>query len=163
MFICIVIIGGKTDRPRPVLVRFSDYAVRNAVWAKKTALKGTSVVLSEFLTRQRQTLFLAARRHFGVRSVWSLDGNIYIKLSSGKKERVTTSEQLQALTAQHAPVQSSGNSVAPAPAPAPLLAPSSSAAAGEPASDSALIPASQAPVKVLPTKQTEERRTRRAP
>ncbi|XP_047996049.1 uncharacterized protein LOC125233920 [Leguminivora glycinivorella] len=155
-------IGGKAGRPRPVLVRFSDYAVKNAVWAKKTALKGTSVVLSEFLTRQRQSLFLAARRHFGVRSVWSLDGNIYIKVSSGKKERVTTSDQLQALIAQHPSEQSSGDGSAPAPAPAALPAPAPSAA-GEPASSPALKPASQASMKVPVPKQTHERRAKRAP
>ncbi|XP_072934810.1 uncharacterized protein [Epargyreus clarus] len=49
---------------RPVLVRFADSADRSSVWRKKTAFKGTPYVLSEFLTRKRQSLFIQARQRF---------------------------------------------------------------------------------------------------
>lgn len=168
-------IGSQSDKPRFVLVRFGNANIRNSIWAKKSALKGSSIVLSEFLTRQRQTVFVAARRHFGMHNVWTLDGTIHVKLPSGGKERVYTSEQLQLLTSKHAPVQSShrkpqhsSSSVpsdaatdtepvpapapsptpAAAPAPAPVSAPAPAAAAREPVVVSVPTSASSAPVKV---------------
>ncbi|CAH0402159.1 unnamed protein product [Chilo suppressalis] len=37
------------DRPRPILVRFRDHTAKTSIWMKKTALKGTSFVITEFL------------------------------------------------------------------------------------------------------------------
>lgn len=73
---------------RPVLVRFADSSDRSSVWRKKTAFKGTPYVLSEFLTRQRQSLFMQARERFGMRNCWTADGNIIVKLPDGSKRRV---------------------------------------------------------------------------
>lgn len=116
----------KDGRPRPVLVRFCDTRLRSLIWSKKTGLKGTPTVVSEFLTRERQSMFHAAREYFGMRRVWTMDGNIFVKLPSGKKQRLSSDEHLQSLMSQHA-VLSSGSvtsetsaSVPPAvPSPAP--------------------------------------------
>lgn len=84
-------------RTRLVLVRCTDISLKSMIWRKKTSLKGTSYVVSEFLTRQRQAVFLQARKHFGLRRVWSNDGNVFVKLASGNIDRVVTSDQLQIL------------------------------------------------------------------
>ncbi|XP_063394726.1 uncharacterized protein LOC134679714 [Cydia fagiglandana] len=99
--VCHRLGSGTNGRPRAVLVRFTSLLTRNAVWMKKTALKGSPVVISEFLTKQRQTVFMDARKHFGMRRVWTRDGTIHIKLASGKKERLSSAEELQALIEKH--------------------------------------------------------------
>ncbi|XP_045492920.1 uncharacterized protein LOC123692243 [Colias croceus] len=53
----------KNDKPRPILVKFQDVNLRNQVWQAKTKLKGTSVTLSEFLTKCRHEVFMAARKN----------------------------------------------------------------------------------------------------
>lgn len=88
-------------RPRPVLVRFASLSTKVEVWSNKTKLKGTPVALAEFLTRHRQTLFVAARRHFGFRRVWSNDGNIFVKLPDGKLARVYDTPELDKLFNQY--------------------------------------------------------------
>ncbi|CAG9790377.1 unnamed protein product [Diatraea saccharalis] len=55
----------KKDVFRPILVRFTTMKHRMAVWNRKTSLKGSNVTLSEFLTKARQDIFVAARKHFG--------------------------------------------------------------------------------------------------
>lgn len=86
---------------RPILLRFEDLCVRGEVWRSKTKLKGSSYVLSEFLTRQRQSAFTAARRLFGVTNVWTMDGNITIKLPDGKRRRIFNSEEVIALGTEY--------------------------------------------------------------
>lgn len=91
--------GNFEGHPRHFLVPFDELDMRNSVWSKKTALKGSSIVMSEFLTRQSQAVFLAVWRLFWINNIWTVDGNINVKLPSGEKQRLTTSEQLSVLTA----------------------------------------------------------------
>lgn len=88
-------------RPRPILFRFSDPAVKTEIWKSKTKLKGSSFVLSEFLTRQRQVAFTTARKLFGVTNVWTLDGTIHIKLPDGNRRRVFSHEEVMVLGREH--------------------------------------------------------------
>ncbi|XP_028162224.1 uncharacterized protein LOC114354165 [Ostrinia furnacalis] len=81
-------------RTRPILVRFVDHSIKSAVWRKKTVLKGTSTVLSEFLTRPRQELFMEARKRFGITNCWTLDGNIYAKLPGGMRRQIHNVQDL---------------------------------------------------------------------
>lgn len=95
-------LGVASDgRPRPILLRFKDPTLKSLVWKAKTRLKGTSYVLSEFLTRHRQLAFAAARKLFGVTSVWTMDGNINVKLPDGKKRRIFSYEEAVELGAEH--------------------------------------------------------------
>lgn len=108
------------DRPRPILIRFCDPAVRDVIWKSKSKFKGSSFVLSEFLTRQRQTAFSAARKLFGMSSVWTMDGNIHVKLPDGKRRRVYCLEEVVKLGEEHGktldkPANSNAKSVSPKP------------------------------------------------
>lgn len=82
------------DRCRPVLVRFTDQSMKSSVWSKKTAFKGTPYSVAEFLTPLRQSLFMQARKEFGMKRCWSLDGNIFVKLPCGVRERLDTEEDI---------------------------------------------------------------------
>lgn len=110
---------------RPILLRFTECSIREQIWKNKTKLKGSSYVVSEFLTRQRQSAFTTARKLFGVTDVWTMDGNINVKLPNGKRRRVFTVEEVIALGAEHGksldqvvpPDSNPGsNSTSPAPA-----------------------------------------------
>ncbi|CAH2071138.1 unnamed protein product, partial [Iphiclides podalirius] len=87
------------DHIRPILFRFTDVALRGQVWKKKTSLKGTPYVMSEFLTKLRQSLFLETRKHFGMRSVWTSDGSVYVKLNNGSRARIQSKKELEHLVA----------------------------------------------------------------
>ncbi|XP_061725752.1 uncharacterized protein LOC133531507 [Cydia pomonella] len=84
-------------RNRPILVRFTDMDLKSTVWQKKTSCKGTTYAISEFLTPQRQALFVQARKAFGMRSCWSIGGNIFVKLTSGRRERIESNEDVERL------------------------------------------------------------------
>lgn len=109
---------------RPILLRCADSAVRSEIWRTKTKLKGSPYVVSEFLTRHRQSIFITARKLFGVTNVWTMDGSINIKLPDGKRRRVFDVEEVVALGAEYgkslereAPlVSDAGSKLASAPA-----------------------------------------------
>lgn len=106
---------------RPVLVRFSDYSTKSSVWKKKTALKGTSFVVSEFLTRRRQSLFLQARQRFGMKNCWTADGIIMVKLSDGSRHRIFEEKDFKgiiALACDLHDAQEQPGTRSPSPAPA---------------------------------------------
>lgn len=73
---------------RPVLVRFTRLVVRREVWLRKKQLKGTGLLLTEFLTPQRQELLRAARAAAGDRKAWSYNGVIYMLGQDDKKVKI---------------------------------------------------------------------------
>ncbi|XP_047543322.1 uncharacterized protein LOC125075655 [Vanessa atalanta] len=70
-----------TEKPRVILIKFQDPIMRNKVWYAKTSLKNTGVTLSEFLTKERHDVFVAARQRLGINKCWTRDGNIATSFS----------------------------------------------------------------------------------
>ncbi|KAG7306972.1 hypothetical protein JYU34_002213 [Plutella xylostella] len=92
--------ASKTDRPRPILVRFRDASTRAQVWGKKKSLKATPVSICEFLTARRRDMFLEARRRFGMKNCWTQDGNVFVKPpDGGNKIRINSRQDLDAIPA----------------------------------------------------------------
>lgn len=89
------------DHHRPILVRFRSTELRTSIWRAKTALKGSSISIREFLTKIRQTVFTKARNHYGTRACWTQDGAILIKVPDGKRLKVTSVEELSDLISKH--------------------------------------------------------------
>ncbi|CAG9789229.1 unnamed protein product [Diatraea saccharalis] len=85
---------------RPIVVQFSNQTCRSTVWKNKTKLKGSSMVLHEFLTKNRQVIFKSARDHFGMTKVWTLNGSIYILTPDGNRVRLTSSDELDKIKKQ---------------------------------------------------------------
>ncbi|CAG4913509.1 unnamed protein product [Colias eurytheme] len=105
-------IGRATNnKPRPVLIKFKDLEVRNRIWFSKTNLKGSGITLSEFLTKPRHDIFMAARQRFGISNCWTRDGIIYIT-SQGRRYKISCQMEFEAIPG---PVSDS----APIPARAP--------------------------------------------
>lgn len=76
------------SKPRPIVVKFSDAAARAALWRGKTALKGSKITISEFLTKTRHEVFMAARAKYGVSNCWTAEGVIFIKTPDGNRRRL---------------------------------------------------------------------------
>lgn len=94
-------LGSSTGKSRPILVRFVELQHRKAIWEGKTALKGTGITISEFFTQSRHKVFMAARRHFGVKNSWTVDGKIMVLLPSKSRRKIETMAELQSLVAQY--------------------------------------------------------------
>lgn len=89
-------------KTRPILFKLRDVAVRNTIWFEKNKLKGTGITISEFLTKSRHDLFMAARKRCGVTKCWTRDGCVYVLAPDGSRHRVTSSAELSSLLPQDA-------------------------------------------------------------
>ena len=70
----------------PVIVKFLRRNQRNEVYAKKKALKGKALVITESLTRRRLELLETAKETFGWKSAWSWMGEVFV--FAGTKKQV---------------------------------------------------------------------------
>lgn len=100
-------LGSSRGKTRPVLVRFVGMEQRNLVWDTKTALKGTGITVSEFLTKPRHKAFVAARQHFGIKQCWSVEGKITILLPNKSKKKIESMSELTQLMSQFPSVSGS--------------------------------------------------------
>ncbi|KAL4704776.1 hypothetical protein ACJJTC_018287 [Scirpophaga incertulas] len=98
-------------RNRPIVIRFCMGVVRGQVWKAKTKLKGSGLVLAEFLTKDRQTLFQTARKHFGLSNVWTSNGSVHVKTPDGTRHRVAILKELNCLVEQHPTSSPSPNTI----------------------------------------------------
>ncbi|KAI8425734.1 hypothetical protein MSG28_011522 [Choristoneura fumiferana] len=87
----------QAGRKRPILVHFRDAALRDEVWFAKTALKGSGIVISEFLTPPRHAAFMAAREKFGVTKCWTREGVIVVLDADGRRHRIASLAELNGI------------------------------------------------------------------
>ncbi|KAF9411074.1 hypothetical protein HW555_010022 [Spodoptera exigua] len=92
-------LGASQGKTRPVLVRLKDMEHRRVLWDCKTSLKGSGVTLSEFLTRTRHRVFMAARKHFGISSCWSAEGKIIVQVADKSRRKISSMGELDDLIA----------------------------------------------------------------
>ena len=92
-------LGTSTAKPRSILVRFRDLEQRRLVWDTKTSLKESGIIISEFLTKTRHDVFMAARKHFGVKNCWTTDGRIIILLPDKTRKKVEVHSELRSIIA----------------------------------------------------------------
>ena len=71
-------------KPRPIIVRLYDPQLRNDIYFNKKALKGKPVSITESLTKHRMQVKQSAEQTYGEKNVWSKEGRIYAKDSSGQ-------------------------------------------------------------------------------
>ncbi|CAH0715566.1 unnamed protein product, partial [Brenthis ino] len=109
----------RSDKPRAVLVKFKDFSLRNKIWYSKSGLKNSGITLSEFLTKERHSTFVAARQRLGVSKCWTKDGYVVVVGADGSQSRILTVGELNAisplphdapLSTSSAPLVSSGPS-----------------------------------------------------
>lgn len=85
------------NRTRPILLKFKNASVRSKMWLAKKCLKGSGVTVSEFLTRVRHRLFMAARECHGVSKCWTRDGSIFVVSPDGSRHRITSHAELESI------------------------------------------------------------------
>ena len=68
--------------PRAIIIRFTDYRKRRAVFQTKKKLKGKPISISENLTKCRYELLKAATAKYGRGKVWSSDGLVTTKIGN---------------------------------------------------------------------------------
>ena len=82
---------------RPIIVRFASYRQRKMTFDAKRKLKGSRIVITENLTKERYSLYKQCIVKFGRESCWTLDGRIYCltgkKDSQGRNERIVLTKQ----------------------------------------------------------------------
>lgn len=78
------------DTPKPILIKFTKYNVRNIIWTNKSKLKGTGIIVNEFLTPTRLQLIKNAKNVFGNKNVWTQEGRIIILYPDGKRKVIVT-------------------------------------------------------------------------
>ena len=65
----------RSNRPRPVIVKFIRYNDRK-IFSKKKQLKNSVISITESLAKLRMSKLAIAREEFGFRNVWTVDGRI---------------------------------------------------------------------------------------
>lgn len=80
--------ASSNDKSRPILFKLRDLDLRSSIWSSKSSLKGTGLIISEFLTKSRQDLFMAARQKYGIRQSWTRDGSIFVAELDGRRRRI---------------------------------------------------------------------------
>ena len=69
--------------PRPIIVKLLRYNDKERIFRKKKLLKGSKIMLTERLTRRRNLFLRYAKEKFGLKNVWTKDGDIYVKTETG--------------------------------------------------------------------------------
>lgn len=88
----------KTDRSRPIIIKFWSYKTRARIFSVKSKFKSTNYRIAESLTKTRMAVLKAARDRFGVHRCWTSDGKILFNIGgedgTGKRHVVTSLEEL---------------------------------------------------------------------
>lgn len=117
-------LGSSFGKTRPILVRFQEIEHRHMVWDSKTLLKGTGITVSEFLTKTRHRVFMAARQHFGLKRCWTIEGKIVVMVSHNTRRKIETASELQSLIEKYPTVTPNAELAADPQSPRPATGPS---------------------------------------
>lgn len=85
------------EKPRPILLKFVNVTVCDSLWFNKTKLNGIGITLSEFLTKPRHDLFMAARQKLGIAKCWTREGFFYILGQDGMHHHIVSVNQLNGI------------------------------------------------------------------
>ena len=79
---------GKADRndgkSRPIIIKFTRYAVRINIYRNKKKLKGKNVQIRESVAIARIKALKVAQTKYGITNVWTRNGCIFSKNNSNK-------------------------------------------------------------------------------
>ena len=74
---------GPGQKPRAIIVKFTQYKDRHHVFRNKKLLKGLSISVTERFTLKRMEHFKKAREQHVFANIWTLDGKIMFKRNDG--------------------------------------------------------------------------------
>lgn len=76
-----------SNKPRPIIIKFSTYRMRHRVMQKRRNLKNSNYFINEDLTKQRSQLLYKSRmakKQGFIKDCWTHDGAIVFKDNTGK-------------------------------------------------------------------------------
>lgn len=88
--------NNKVEKPRPILIHFSNYSEKQKVYGNKKMFKNSGFSVCEYLTKIRSAVYKNAKDKFGYNNVWTTDGTILIK-HKNRIHRVTSQEELNGI------------------------------------------------------------------
>ena len=74
---------GPVQKPRAILVKFTQYKDRHHAFTNEKLLKGSGISITESLTLKRMEHLEKAREQHGFVNFWTLDGKIMFKGNNG--------------------------------------------------------------------------------
>lgn len=77
---------GSTDKVRPLAVRFVNRWFRDKIFGEKRKLKGSKLVINEFLLSKTLAFYKKVREKVGARNCWTWRGWIYVSIDNNKKK-----------------------------------------------------------------------------
>ena len=83
-----------------MVVKFIRRTDRYAVWSRKKQLKGTRIMITEFLIPARQQILSEARAIFTPANSWTQEGKIVVLYPDGSKDVITARDHLDASKAR---------------------------------------------------------------
>lgn len=84
------------ESTRPIIVKFVNIKTKNLILKNRKMLKGTKIVITEDLTREKHAILKEAVLKLGNRNVWTMDGTVYVNVKN-KKFRIRCREDLEKL------------------------------------------------------------------
>lgn len=89
----VTVEGGK-ELSRPIIVRFTSYRDRRAIYGMKKKLKGTGITIREDMTTRRVKIWKTAVERFGLRNTWTQDGRVLWVDQEGRRGVATSYRHL---------------------------------------------------------------------
>lgn len=89
------------DKPRPVIIKFVSHKKKVEIMRSKKALKGSEFFIIEDLTQQNSKLMRELnilRKSGKIKSTWSIDGKIKIKLNNDSIKAIRNLEDIKELS-----------------------------------------------------------------
>ena len=88
-------IGRKVSNlPRPTVVTLSNLRVRSQILKNRKQLKGSRMSVTECLTKTKRELFAYAKTEFGLKNVWTTDGNVMVKTGPTSARKVSNKDEI---------------------------------------------------------------------
>ncbi|CAG9818969.1 unnamed protein product [Phaedon cochleariae] len=75
------------NKPRPTIIKMARPQLKSEIFKCGSKFKGSNIYINEDLTKLRRSLLMEAKSVFGVKSVWSFNGQIYATIN-GKKTKL---------------------------------------------------------------------------
>lgn len=85
-------LGKAENGPKPIIIKFCRRSVKQLVYRNKKKLKGSKIVIREDLTQKRISLLKEVQKKFGIKTVWTSEGNIFVKSKDGIKKLTSARE-----------------------------------------------------------------------
>jgi len=86
----------KSNKPRGIIIKFVSYKQRSLVFQNKKKLKGSGIIITEDLTKNRLSLYKTACDVYGPRNTWSKDGCILVNFE-GTIKRINNPSDIKVM------------------------------------------------------------------